>query len=198
MKNMYWCAFLISAVFAVTLQGCNTPVEGTVEDSIQVAEAPVFVAPVQASAPKRGDISAFFETTSRVEAQNRVEVLSKGAGICLKVNAEVGDVVQAGQVLVELERDELDAQIRQARVAVQQQKTAYEIAKRSFEEGIGASAERDNMQFAYEQAQANLDVAELKLRNQTVQAPVNGIITPARAGRHGGITGYALVLHGRP
>lgn len=177
MKRMFACVFLLSVPCCLALQGCSAPVEGTVEDSLQVAEAPVFVAPVQASAPKRGDISAFFETTSRIEAQNRVEVLSKGAGICLKVNAEVGDVVEAGQVLVELERDELDAQIRQARVAVQQQKTAYEIAKRSYEEGIGASAERDNMQFAYEQAVANLDVAELKLRNQTVLAPVGGIVT---------------------
>ena len=89
----------------------------------------------------------------------------------------MGDVVKEGQVLIEIERDELEAQIRQARIAVQQQKTAYEIAKRSFEEGIGASAERDNMQFAYEQAQANLEVAELKLRNQTVHAPMSGIVT---------------------
>lgn len=178
MKKLSCFVFLLFGLtFTLILQGCTSPVEGTVEGSVALAEAPLFVVPVQASLPKRGDISAFFETTSRVEAQNRVEILSKGAGQCLKVNAEVGDAVKAGQVLVELEHDEFDAQIRQARVAVQQQKTAYEIAKRSYEEGIGASAERDNMKFAYEQALANLDVAELRLRNQTVYAPVSGIIT---------------------
>lgn len=178
MKKLPCFVFLLFGLtFTLILQGCDSPVEGTVEGSVALAEAPLFVVPVQAAPPKRGDISAFFETTSRIEAQNRVEILSKGAGQCLSVNAEVGDTVEAGQVLVELERDEFNAQIRQAQVAVQQQKTAYEIAKRSYEEGIGASAERDNMKFAYEQALANLDVAELKLRNQTVYAPISGIIT---------------------
>lgn len=178
MKKQIGLVFLcIGITFTIVLSGCDTPVEGTVDSSVTVAEAPLFVVPVQAAPPKRGDIAAYFETTSRVEAQNRVEVLSKGTGLCLKVNGEVGDVVEAGKVLVELEHDEFDAQIRQAQVAVQQQKTAYEIAKRSYEEGIGASAERDNMKFAYEQALANLDMAELRLRNQTVYAPVSGIIT---------------------
>ncbi|MGI6138125.1 MAG: efflux RND transporter periplasmic adaptor subunit [Candidatus Hydrogenedentales bacterium] len=159
------------------LSGCDKPVEGTVTESSPPTDAPLFVVPVQAVTPKRGDVSAFFETTSRIEARNRVEILSKGAGLCLKVNAEVGDTVTAGQALVELERDEFEAQIRQARVAVQQQKTAYEIAQRSFEEGIGASVERDNMKFAHEQALTTLEMAELKLRNQTVSAPISGIIT---------------------
>jgi membrane fusion protein, multidrug efflux system len=168
---------LLFCVSVVTVIGCSSPVEGTVDPGVSTSEPPIFVAPVQASYPKRGDIASYFETTSRVEAQNRVEVLSKGIGISLKVNVEVGDVVKQGQALVELERDELDAQIRQARVAVQQSKTAYEIAERSFNEGIGASAERDNMRFAYEQAKATLDLSELKLRNQTICAPIDGIIT---------------------
>ncbi len=178
MKSLY-CGLLVFSMLAsiAFLGGCNTPVEGTIQAENKTEEAPIFVTPVKATLPKRDDIAAYFETTSRIEAQNRVEVLSKGAGICLKLKGEVGDVVEAGQTLVELERDELEAQIRQARIAVQQQKTAYEIAKRSYEEGIGASAERDNMKFAYEQALANLDVAELKLRNQTVHAPMGGIIT---------------------
>ena len=149
-------------VSTALLSGCGTPVEGTVVAQSKPEDAPIFVTPVKGALPVRDNIAAYFETTSRIEAQNRVEVLSKGAGICLSVAAEVGDVVKEGQSLIHIERDELEAHIRQARIAVQQQKTAYEIAKRSYEEGIGASAERDNMNFAYEQAQANLEVAELK------------------------------------
>lgn len=157
--------------------GCGTPVEGTVDSTLAEADPMIFVAPVQASPPRRGDIASYFETTSRIEAQNRVEVLSKGTGQCLRVNAEVGDTVKLGQTLVDLEREELEAQVRQARVSVQQQKTAYEIAERSFNEGIGASAERDNMRFAYEQARATLELSELRLRNQVIQSPIGGIIT---------------------
>ncbi len=178
MRKFYVGAVLAAGAASILLtSGCAKPVVEPVQAENTEKEDAIHVTPVKAITPTRDDIAAYFETTSRVEAQNRVEVLSKGAGICLEVNAEVGDVVEKGQELVRLERDELEAQIRQARIAVQQQKTAYEIAKRSFEEGIGASAERDNMKFAYEQALANLDVAELKIQNQTVHAPMGGIIT---------------------
>ena len=60
---------------------------------------------------------------------------------------------------------------------MQQQKTAFEIAERSFNEGIAASVDRDNTRFAYEQARVALEMAELQLRNQTICAPISGIIT---------------------
>lgn len=178
MSNRRFVGILACVMSTVSLlSGCSTPVEGTITATNESRTSTIFVAPVQASLPKREEIASFFETTSRVEAQNRVDVLSKGAGVCVQVGVEVGDVVKEGQVLVQLEKDELEAQTRQARVSVQQQKTAYEIAERSFNEGIGASVERDNMRFAYEQAKAALELSELKLRNQTIYAPIGGIVT---------------------
>ncbi|HQB03394.1 MAG TPA: efflux RND transporter periplasmic adaptor subunit, partial [Candidatus Hydrogenedentes bacterium] len=76
-----------------------------------------------------------------------------------------------------LERRELEAQARQTRVGVQQAKTAYEIAERSFNEGIGASAERDNARFSYEQAKAAAELIDLQISNQTLRAPISGIVT---------------------
>jgi RND family efflux transporter MFP subunit len=112
-----------------------------------------------------------------VEAEVRVDLLSKGTGQCEKVTVNVGDQVEQGQVLAELERRELDAQSRQTRVGVQQAKTAFEIADRSFNEGIGASAERDNARFSYEQSKAALELIDIQIANQTLRAPINGIVT---------------------
>ncbi|NLF56331.1 MAG: efflux RND transporter periplasmic adaptor subunit, partial [Candidatus Hydrogenedens sp.] len=105
------------------------------------------------------------------------EVMSKGTGQCKAVHVEEGNRVNAGDVLAELDQTELEAQARQARVTVRQQKTAFEIAERSLAEGIGAPVERDNTQFAYEQAQAMLEMHEAQLRHQVIRAPISGIVT---------------------
>lgn len=177
MKPLVQLLFVYVAASILLFSGCKETVEGTVEEPAS-ADAPATVlTPVQVVSPHRGAISSYFETTSRVEAESRVEILSKGAGQCAAVMADVGDEVAAGQVLATLEREELEAQVRQARISMQQQKTAYEIAERSFSEGIAASVDRDNTRFAYEQAKVALEMAELQLQNQTIHAPISGIIT---------------------
>ena len=167
----------VSLLFILVICGCNSPAVNATEDSTQTSPPAPVLTPVEVVSPHRGTIASFFETTSRVEAESRVEVLSKGAGQCTGVSVEVGDPVEQGQLLAALEKEELEAQVRQARITVQQQKTAYEIAERSFSEGIAASVDVDNTRFAYEQAKVSLEMAELQLKNQIVYSPIRGIIT---------------------
>lgn len=168
-----WFSLTVLAVLAV-VSGCGQPVEGS---SAAKPLAERILIPVEVAPPLRMDISSYFETTTRVQAENRVEVMSKGTGQCRAVHVEEGDRVAAGDVLAELDQTELEAQVRQARVTVRQQKTAFEIAERSLAEGIGAPVERDNTQFAYEQAQAMLEMHEAQLRHQVIRAPISGIVT---------------------
>lgn len=177
MKKYIFFMLCFCAVPLLFGTGCTAPAEGTVDITLAAAEPPITATPVQAVLPHRGTVSSWFETTSRVEAEVRVDLLSKGTGQCEKVNVNVGDRVQQGQVVAELERRELEAQARQTRVGVQQAKTAYEIAERSFNEGIGASAERDNARFSYEQAKAAAELIDLQISNQTLRAPISGIVT---------------------
>lgn len=150
----------------------------------QAASAPtaeekpaLFLAPVQTQTLTRGTIAAYFETTARIEAENKVEASAKGSGLCLKVGADIGDSVRKGAVLAELERRELEAQVRQSRVQAEQQKAALEIAEQSLREGIGSSVERDNARFAYEQALASLELTEIQISHQTILSPIQGVIT---------------------
>lgn len=176
MKNLLTFLVALGTGAMLLSSGCTVPAEGTVNLTV-ASEPPIIATPVQAVLPHRGSVSSWFETTSRVEAETRVDLLSKGTGQCEKVTVNVGDTVTQGQVVAELERRELDAQARQTRVGVQQAKTAYEIAERSFNEGIGASAERDNARFSYEQAKAASELIDVQTSNQTLRAPINGIVT---------------------
>ncbi len=174
MRSIYRALALFGVLVVAT--GCNKDSDGKVD--AKIAEAPVrAVALVEAEQPTRRDISEYLSETGRITAEDQVEVVAKGTGHCLTIKVEEGDRVKKGQVLAELDRAEMEAQVRQSRVNVAQQKIAYERAEGGLREGIVSPAERDNAKFSYEQAKASLDVQEVQLTHLTIRAPINGVVT---------------------
>jgi len=68
---------------------------------------------------ERGDVAKSVVATGKIEPLSKVEVKSKASGIVKRVVVEYGDAVRKGQVLVELDKDELEAQVREARASLQ-------------------------------------------------------------------------------
>lgn len=147
-------------------------------------ERPSLIIPVEASNPKRGDISTYFETSTRVEAERRVQVASKGSARCLELMAEEGDVISKGDVLAKLDPAEVKTTYDQTSVQVRQDKTTFSVSKKQYEEGLGTKVDMDNAQYAYEQALETLKAQKLQLENLTIRAPIDGVIT-ARTIREG-------------
>lgn len=185
MRTLCCCMTLVFAVVLWT--GCDTKAEGKTKDSeieetakaaAEKASAEVeAVIPVQVSMARRADISDYFETTTRVVAERRVEVVAEGMGQCVAVNVEEGDTVKQGTVLAELDREEMEAGLEQARVNVQQTRYQMQKAKEQFEKGILSSFEAENARFMHEQAAAALKLQEVRIKNQTVISPINGVVT---------------------
>ncbi|HQB04072.1 MAG TPA: hypothetical protein PLY90_12375, partial [Candidatus Hydrogenedentes bacterium] len=86
MKKYIFFMLCFCAVPLLFGTGCTAPAEGTVDITLAAAEPPITATPVQAVLPHRGTVSSWFETTSRVEAEVRVDLLSKGTGQCEKVH----------------------------------------------------------------------------------------------------------------
>jgi HlyD family secretion protein len=63
----------------------------------------------------RGDLAKSVVATGKIEPITKVEIKSKASGIVKKWNLDAGQTVKAGQVLVELDKVEIEAQVRQAR-----------------------------------------------------------------------------------
>ena len=139
--------------------------------------APAIAIPVETILPQRGNISTYFETTTRVEAERRVDILAKGNARCIELLVDEGDEVVAGQILAELDKDEAKASYAEKDVQVRQDQTAYELAKRQFEQGLGPKMEMDNAYYTYEQALATLESQRILLDNLTIKAPIDGIVT---------------------
>src|SRR5262245_44947848 len=74
--------------------------------------------PSKLAAAERGTIARAVVATGKVQPQVKVEVKSKASGIVKHVLADYGDSVKTGQVLVELDKEELQARVREAGAAV--------------------------------------------------------------------------------
>jgi HlyD family secretion protein len=137
---------------------------------------------------ERGRIERIVVATGTIEPEREVEVRPRTPGIVEKIHVEAGDTVAAEQVLVELERDLLEAQAREARAAVEaarvelryagiEQRRADELRAKS---AVSASAQdeararREKAVAALAQAEARLASLDVQLGYTTVRAPLAG------------------------
>jgi HlyD family secretion protein len=70
------------------------------------------------AAVERGDVAKSVVATGRVEPVAKVEIKSKANGIVKEMKVDVGERVRVGQVLVELDKDNLAARAREAHAAL--------------------------------------------------------------------------------
>jgi len=67
---------------------------------------------------ERGSIARSVVATGKIQPQVKVEVKSKASGIVKQILADYGDPVKKGEVLVELDKEELQARVREARATL--------------------------------------------------------------------------------
>jgi HlyD family secretion protein len=76
------------------------------------------VDPARLATVERGDLARSVVATGKVEPITKVEIKSKANGIIKELKVEVGNVVREGQILAELDRDNLAARLRESRAAL--------------------------------------------------------------------------------
>ena len=87
--------------------------------------------PSRLAETERGDIARSVVATGKIEPLSKVEVKSKASGIVKQVLVDYGDWVKQGQILAELDKEELQARVREARanhLAAQASQQAFQAA----------------------------------------------------------------------
>lgn len=149
---------------------------------------------------ERGDLARSVVATGRIEPISKVDIKSKANGIIEKLRVEVGDRVRAGQVLAELDKENLSARLREARAALMGAEANVRAAEAEFEknkveaEGPEVDLARRNLERAQklhadtlisqqnlEEVRTQLNVAENRQHAASTQLGV----TRARVGRAG-------------
>lgn len=174
---------LVLAAFAgivLTLAGCGND-----------KKAEEYVRPVKAIVlkPQSGDIVRTFSGTVRARVESSIGFRVPGKILERKVN--IGDTVTAGQVIAQLDNNDLlltensaKANVAAARTRLAVAKDAYNRAKALLPKGYTAKAAVDQRQLELDAAQSALDAAEAQAnqaRNATQYAMLathkNGIIS---------------------
>src|SRR5689334_1456279 len=65
--------------------------------------------PSRLSVVERADLAKSVVAIGKIEPVSKVEIKSKANGIIKEIKVQVGDLVQAGQILVELDKENLEA-----------------------------------------------------------------------------------------
>src|ERR1700693_3102347 len=140
---------------------------------------------------EKGDLAKSVVATGKVTPITKVEVKSKASGIVKKLLVDSGDKVKKGQLLAQLDKEEIEAQVDQSRAGAQAAEASltsaeadYERAKvdaegpdvpllkRAYERAIGMAKEGVVSTSALEDAEKNYEMALNKQNVSKAQATV--------------------------
>lgn len=138
----------------------------------------------------RGDLILRAEATGAVEPVRKVEVKSKASGEILKLYVDVGDVVEPGALLAEVDPRDVRNRFDQAKADLDVAKARTEITKAQLDRsqellsaGVIAEQEHESKRLEYAnavanqvKAETNYELAELQLSDVTIRAPMRGTI----------------------
>jgi HlyD family secretion protein len=145
---------------------------------------------LQTTEVARQDLEITVEATGSVEPIRTVEVKSKASGEILRLYVDVGDAVSRGDLLAEVDPRDVRNDHNQAQADLEVAEARLEIAlaqlTRSEEllaaeviteqEHEGRALEHANAKAQLVRAQTNLELAQLRLSDVTIRAPMNGTI----------------------
>ena len=82
---------------------------------------------------EKGDLAKSVVATGKVEPITKVEVKSKASGIVKKLLVDAGDRVKKGQLLAQLDKEEISAQVAQSHAGLQAAQASFKSAEADFE-----------------------------------------------------------------
>ncbi len=148
--------------------------------------------PTKLAKVEKGDLAKSVVATGKIEPITKVEIKSKASGIVTKWYADAGQTVKAGQVLVELDKVEIEAQVRQARAQLEAAEASERAAsadlerarvdaegpdvpllKRAYDRALGMAKEGVVSTSALDDAQKNYEMA---LNKQQVAKANLGVV----------------------
>jgi HlyD family secretion protein len=122
--------------------------------------------PAKIASVERGTMRRSVVATGKVEPITKVEIKSKANGIIEKLYVDVDQLVQPGQVLAELDRENLTARLRQARANLQAAEAAQEGAAAQLKKDE-IQAEAPDVAFARRNAERAQQLFDQKLVSQS-------------------------------
>lgn len=130
--------------------------------------------PVSVYDVKRADVPWDAEYQAQASGSRAVEVRARVEAIIEKRLYNEGDFVKEGQQLFQLERDQYEARMEQARAQYNNAEREWKRVRPLYEKNAVSQKERDAARAAYETSKAELKQAQINLDYCQVTSPVSG------------------------
>ena len=173
MRMRSWGAMLLVPLFVA----CGTG-EGGEETSVQTA------------AVVRGDLMITAEATGSVEPIRKVEVTSKASGEVTRLYVDIGDEVEPGALLAEVDprdvknafdQSEADLEVARARLEISQ--AQLDRSEELLQSGVISTQEHEsraldfaNSRATLVRAETNYELSQLRLDDVIIRAPLAGTV----------------------
>ena len=190
---------LLGVLFFLSIisnSGCSQKSNASIEEA---QNRPV---PVTVAAVAKGSITRSVNLAAKLSPRMEVNLIPKVSGKVVTVTVDMGDSVSAGQVLVQMDTSDVEAQLRQAEAGLTMALAKQRIDQATLEnarlnlqrvqelyaQGIVPQRDLDTAQMAFdqantgiaeaqiEQAEAAVALARIQLQNLTLTAPISGQI----------------------
>ena len=167
----------------VLLASCNN------EKKQEIAKEPAIA--VKVSGVSENSNSPFVTASGKIEAKNSANLSTRMMGYVTKLHVQVGQKVNAGQLLVSINSTDLQAKKAQVDASILQATAGFNSAKKDYDRFVNlfkqqsaSQKELDDMTARYEMAKAGLEGAK-QMRNEVmaqfsysnITAPFAGVVT---------------------
>src|SRR5947209_7950315 len=121
-KRIIWIALLLIVLGAGTAFGVNA-----------IRKKPAKIEAEKIAKVERIDLARSVVATGKIQPVTQVEIKSKASGIIQKLPVNVGDMVHKGQVICELDQNDLLPQLRQQQAALHVAEANLNTAQADYE-----------------------------------------------------------------
>jgi RND family efflux transporter MFP subunit len=132
--------------------------------------------PVSIIVAQKQRLASSVSLAGTINPSNDVNVISETQGSVRQVHLKVGDIVQAGTVLVEVEDHIPRSNLSTAEIGYQKAKRDFERSETLFQENSISRAQLDGARLAMQAAGNQFEIAQRQLENTKIKTPIAGTV----------------------
>ena len=163
--------FAISTWLGFGMLRAQEPVTSTTQS---IKEAPL--AKVQYQTFDAVLMAKTVDLYGRTAPDRQAKLGAEVAGKVVALLVRKGDSVKKGQAIAQINKDDLDIQLDQAKAGLSVKEKEFKAAKLLKSKGLQGEVAYSSAQAALVDAKANVKKVQLALRNSLIRAPFNGIV----------------------
>ena len=168
--------YILAILISIALVAWMASGSGETVVQVEEPESEQIVPKVEVTRLTPESITRAIQLYGRTEPEKVIQLRAEVEAKVLKVLVEEGDLVNKGQVLIELGSGDSKHQLTLAKTLVKQRELEYKGAKELAKKGLQYESKLMEAKAALESARANVRLREVFLGKATVKAPFSGVL----------------------